>query len=35
MLDLRQGHVFRARAGIEANSLSEDLAYRVQIVLKT
>ncbi|MGB0967089.1 MAG: TetR/AcrR family transcriptional regulator [Halocynthiibacter sp.] len=34
LLDLRQGHVFRARAGFEANSMMSGIDYRVDIVLQ-
>lgn len=34
MLDLRQGHVLRARAGFEPDSMGNDLDYRVSIVLQ-
>lgn len=33
MFDLRQGHVLRARAGINRKAMEEDLDYRVQMVL--
>lgn len=33
LLDLRQGHVFRARAGFEPQELSDDLGYRARMVL--
>lgn len=33
MLDLRQGHVFRARAGIPAAQLADDIASRARLVL--
>ncbi|QDU32495.1 HTH-type transcriptional repressor ComR [Poriferisphaera corsica] len=33
MLDLRQGHVLRARAGLDRQSMAEDLNHRVQIIL--
>lgn len=33
MLDLRQGHVFRARAGFDPDGMTSDLDYRVRIVL--
>lgn len=34
LLDLRQGHVFRARAGFEPTELLEDIEYRASIVLQ-
>lgn len=33
MFDLRQGIVFRARSGFSAESMREDIDYRVQIIL--
>lgn len=33
MFDLRQGHVFRARAGFKPDTMTADIEYRVQIVL--
>ncbi len=33
MLDLRQGHVFRSRAGLEPDTMTSDIEYRVQMVL--
>lgn len=33
MFDLRQGHVFRARAGWSAKNLMQDLSNRVKIIL--
>jgi AcrR family transcriptional regulator len=33
MFDLRQGHVFRARAGLEPESMMADIEFRVQMVL--
>lgn len=33
MFDLRQGHVFRARAGFESESMMADIEFRVQMVL--
>ena len=33
MLDMRQGHVLRARAGFSAKVMKADLAYRVEAVL--
>ena len=33
MFDLRQGHVIRARAGINKEDMQKDLDYRVKIVL--
>lgn len=33
MFDLRQGHVFRARAGLERKSMTGDLDHRVRMVL--
>lgn len=33
MFDLRQGHVFRARAGLEPESMKADIDFRVQMVL--
>lgn len=34
MFDLRQGHVFRARAGCAPESMKKDLNFRSEIVLK-
>lgn len=34
MFDLRQGHVFRARAGCAPEDMKEDLQYRAKIILK-
>jgi AcrR family transcriptional regulator len=34
LLDLRQGHVFRARAGFGPHELSDDLEYRTRMVLQ-
>ena len=34
MFDLRQGHVFRARAGCAAEEMKADLHYRAEIILK-
>ena len=34
LLDLRQGYVFRARAGFEGEAIHEGLAHRVRIVLQ-
>jgi AcrR family transcriptional regulator len=33
MFDLRQGHVFRARAGLDRESMESDLEFRVQMIL--
>jgi len=33
MFDLRQGHVFRARAGLDSDAMKADIDYRVEIVL--
>lgn len=33
MFDLRQGHVFRARAGLERDTMTADIEYRVKMVL--
>ncbi|MEQ9364064.1 MAG: TetR/AcrR family transcriptional regulator [Leptospirales bacterium] len=33
MFDLRQGHVFRARAGLDRESMESDLDFRVQMIL--
>lgn len=33
MFDLRQGHVFRARAGLESESMNTDIEFRVKMVL--
>lgn len=33
MFDLRQGYVFRARAGFEPESMKDDLEFRVEMVL--
>lgn len=33
MLDLRQGHVFRSRAGLKPESMKADLEFRVQMIL--
>ncbi|QQE10493.1 TetR/AcrR family transcriptional regulator [Planctomycetota bacterium] len=33
MLDLRQGHVLRARAGLDRKSMAEDLDHRAHIIL--
>lgn len=33
MFDLRQGHVFRARAGLESKTMTKDLDHRVRMVL--
>lgn len=35
MFDLRQGHVFRARAGIPPEAMNNDLDHRVRMVLAT
>ncbi len=34
MFDLRQGHVFRARSGCDADEMKQDLEYRSKIVLQ-
>lgn len=34
MLDLRQGHVFRARAGFHQDEMTKDLDYRARIILQ-
>lgn len=34
MFDLRQGHVFRARAGCDPAEMKQDLDYRVEIVMR-
>jgi len=33
MFDLRQGHVFRARAGLERDNMKADVEFRVKMVL--
>lgn len=33
MLDLRQGHVFRSRAGLEPETMMADIEFRTQMVL--
>ena len=33
MFDLRQGHVFRARSGIDPDELKQDLEFRTRIIL--
>jgi hypothetical protein len=33
MFDLRQGHVFRARAGLSPETMAKDLDHRIEMVL--
>jgi len=33
MFDLRQGYVFRARAGVDAETMMSDIQFRVDTVL--
>lgn len=35
LFDLRQGHVFRARAGLDQKSMKADIHYRVKMALRT